>query len=81
MKREIFYGLGGGLILSAIGLVIGLVTGFNIGGNYYPEFAFLGVRGYEATGYLGAMFGAAAGMFLGVLVGVKFTKNRKRGKQ
>ncbi len=79
IKRKTLYGLGGGVILSIIGLVIGLFTGMNIGGNYFTEFEFMGGRGYEAVGYLGAITGAVIGMLLGLLLGIKFSgKTKKR---
>lgn len=73
MKRKILYGFSGGVILSAIGLVIGLFIGMNIGGNYFYEFEFMGGRGYEAAGYLGAIIGAAIGILLRVLLGIKLS--------
>jgi len=82
MIRKILYGVSGGSILSLIGLVFGMITGLNIGGNYYTDFEFCGGRGYEAVGYLGAMMGATIGMLLGALLGVKlsYKGNRKKDK-
>lgn len=80
MKRKILYGIGGGAILSLIGLVIGMITGLNIGGNYYTEFEFCGGRGYEAVGYLGAIMGATIGMLLGALLGVILSDKDNRRK-
>ena len=52
--------LSGGLILGMVGMLIGAL----IGGNYATGFQFNGVRGYEATGQLGFMTGAAIGVLL-----------------
>ena len=63
-----------------MGLVIGLFIGMNIGGNYFAEFEFMGGRGYEAVGYLGAITGAAICMLLGVLFGIKLSGKMEKGK-
>lgn len=65
MKRPFIFGLAFAVVLGLIGLFIGT----NIGGNYFPNFEFFGGKGYEATGYLGALIGALLGLFLGVLLG------------
>jgi hypothetical protein len=44
---------------------LGLVVGAFIGGNYAQQFVFNGVRGYEATGQLGFLLGALAGLIAG----------------
>ena len=49
-----------GLILGMVGMLIGAL----IGGNYATEFQFNGVRGYEATGQLGFVIGAAIGVLV-----------------
>lgn len=69
MKKKLLFGLIGGFLLSIIGLFIGV----NLGGNYFTSFEFLGGRGYEATGYLGAIVGAVIGVLLGVFVGAKIS--------
>lgn len=38
--------------------VVGFIVGATYGGNYAVTFELAGVRGYEATGLLGAMAGA-----------------------
>jgi hypothetical protein len=58
-------------IIAVIGItlvsgIIGLVIGSHIGGNYAQDFIFDGVRGYEATGQLGFILCAVAGLFLSV---------------
>lgn len=67
MKNKILFGLIGGVFLSIVGLFIGM----NIGGNYFTSFEFMGGRGYEATGYLGAIIGVVIGVSLGVFAGAK----------
>lgn len=61
MKRKVLIGLVLGVVLALIGLFVGT----NIGGNYFPDFEFLGGRGYEATGYLGGIIGALLGLLIG----------------
>ena len=78
MQRKILYGIAGGAILFAIGLVVGLLAGVYIGGNYFIQFEFGGVRGYEAVGNIGAMLGAAMGAVLGAILGVAQANKRKR---
>jgi len=43
----------------------GLIAGAYIGGNFLENFAFNGVRGYEATGQAGLFAGSAVGVALG----------------
>jgi outer membrane lipoprotein SlyB len=43
----------------------------NIGGNYFVDFEFGGVRGYEAVGKIGAILGAVLGAAAGAILGVK----------
>lgn len=51
-------------VIASILAIIGLFIGANIGGNFFPNFEFMGGRGYEATGYLGALIGALIGLLL-----------------
>lgn len=37
LKRKILYGVSGGVSLSVVGYVFGLITGITIGGNYFPD--------------------------------------------
>jgi hypothetical protein len=50
------------LVAALVGVIVGAGIGFgigaNYGGNYATDFEFAGVRGYEATGLLGALIGA-----------------------
>ena len=57
-----------GLILGMVGMLIGVL----IGGNYATGFQFNGVRGYEASGQVGFIIGAA----LGVIVSLKRIENK-----
>jgi hypothetical protein len=63
--------LGLGLIgvLGLIGFVVGWFVGAVLGGNYATDFHLAGVRGYEATGAVGAILGAICGVVLGWWMG------------
>lgn len=50
------------------GIIIGLFTGMNVGGNDYGDFVFNGLRGYEAVGQIGAIIGGLLGALFGFLV-------------
>lgn len=80
MNRKVKYAIAGGVILSLIGLVLGLFIGVNIGGNYFTSFEFMNGRGYEAVGYLGAIIGAAIGMILGIWLGIKRSSKMRKSK-
>ncbi len=71
MKRKILFGITIGTLFLVIGFVFGLITGMNIGGNYFVDFEFAGVRGYEAVGMIGAILGAVLGASLGAVLGIK----------
>ena len=49
-------------------MIIGLFIGMNLGGNYYGEFVFNGLSGYEAVGQIGAIIGGLLGALIGFLV-------------
>lgn len=68
MWRKIVAGVIGGIIGVFPGLIIGWITGANIGGNYFTDFTFNGVRGYEATGQIGSIIGAVLFASAGVAV-------------
>jgi hypothetical protein len=59
-----------GLFFGAVGLFLGAY----IGGNFAQDFAFLGVRGYEAAGQLGFILGAS----MGIAVSILFLRNRSK---
>jgi len=44
--------------------ILGWLVGAQIGGNFAEAFTFGGVRGYEATGQVGFLVGAAIGIIL-----------------
>ena len=50
------------IVIGFVSGVIGLIVGTLIGGNYAEQFVFNGVRGYEATGQVGLIFGALIGL-------------------
>ncbi len=50
------------LVIGFVLGVIGLFIAVYIGGNYAEDFVFNGVRGYEATGQIGFIIGAAIGL-------------------
>ena len=52
------------LLIGFVSGVIGWIVGALIGGNYAEQFVFNGVRGYEATGQLGFIFGTLIGLIL-----------------
>lgn len=78
MKRAVVYGILGGMLLFAVGSAIGLFAGMNIGGNYFTDFEFGGVRGYEAMGKLGSIIGGLLGALIGAALGVIFGERKKR---
>lgn len=67
MKRKLILILSFTIILTIVAFFIGM----NVGGNYYPDFEFMGGKGYEATGYLGALIGAVLGLIIGVMLSQK----------
>lgn len=73
MKGRIMFVLIGLVIFSFVGLLVGT----NISGNYDIGFEFLGGVGYEATGYLGAIIGAAIGALLSFLADLKLSNTKK----
>ena len=60
-----------GVAIIIIGLLLGLWIGINVGGNYFPDFEFLGGRGYEATGYLGAIIGGVLALIVSLALAFK----------
>lgn len=76
MKRNRRYEVVGGILFLIVGMVFGLITGMNIGGNYFTSFQLGSARGYEATGYLGAIIGAVVGLLFGIWVGRRYAAKR-----
>ena len=56
------------LVFAFFGMILGLITGMNIGGNYFTDFVFMGSRGYEATGTIGSIIGVTLGALVGGLL-------------
>lgn len=42
-----------------LGVIAGLGIGATIGGNFFVDFEAFGVRGYEATGWIGILVGGS----------------------
>lgn len=63
------------------GAMIGLLTGAFIGGNWFTDFVFNGVRGYEATRQLGALAGAFIGGIIALSSIMSYLKRRQQRKQ
>ena len=63
------------------GAIIGLIAGAFIGGNWFTDFVFNGVRGYEATGQLGALAGAFIGGVIALSSMMSYLKRRHQKKQ
>ena len=78
MKRKIIFGITGGVVFLIFGFVSGLITGMHIGGNYFVDFEFGGVRGYEAVGNIGAIVGAFLGAAVGAILGVKLADKTEK---
>lgn len=76
MKRNRRYEVVGGILFLIVGMVFGLITGMNIGGNYFTSFQLGSARGYEATGYLGAIIGVVVGLLFGIWVGRRYAAKR-----
>ncbi len=70
---EIVVGLVAGFLGGVIGFVVGVMIGGNLGGPETPV-AFGGMRGYEATGWVGLV----AGVILGGSAGVYLVGRRGR---
>lgn len=52
------------ILVGFVSGIIGWIVGALLGGNYAEQFVFNGVRGYEATGQLGFIFGILIGIIL-----------------
>ncbi len=67
----------GVLLLSFILGIVFMFLGMNIGGNYFANYEMFGVRGYEATGYLGFIFGIVVGLVFSVTLLYLISTKRK----
>lgn len=77
-RRELGVSLFTGLVGGAAGGLIGAVTGANCGGNYATGFQFAGLRGYEATGFIGEIVGFIVMSFLSFVVARRLTRRWSR---
>ena len=58
------------VVAGVAGSFLGLIVGAMIGGNFATDFVFMGQRGYEASGVLGAMIGfVVAGALSALAIG------------
>lgn len=60
MTRTIVFGVGA----AVLGWLVGGGLGATLGGNLLPDVEIFGTRGYEATGLVVALAGAATGALL-----------------
>ncbi len=63
-------GLIGAIVLAVVGMIIGACYG----GNYATDFEFNDLRGYEATGHIGGIFGLIIGGAFGAWLGRLFAQ-------
>jgi hypothetical protein len=64
MKNKWFFRLFFVLVAAIICGIVGWLIGANIGENYFVDFTFNGVRGYEATGQVGFLLGFIGSVIL-----------------
>lgn len=74
MKRKLIYITLLGIALIIFSAISGLLIGMYLGGNYFVNFEFAKVRGYEAVGILGMIFGVGIGFITTILVVVRYRK-------
>ena len=67
--------IAGGLAITFIMTIVGLLVGMTIGGNFFVDFEFLGGRGYEAMGTLGSIVGFVLGVVLTIFIILRY-RNR-----
>lgn len=77
MHKQAVFMIIGAILLLLPGAFLGLIIGAFIGGNFFTDFVFQGVRGYEATGRIGAYVGAAVGLLAGVKLGGAWFRHRQ----
>lgn len=66
-------GLGGGIVAALVGLIVGAAYG----GNFATDFEFNGVRGYEATGQIGAVLGFLIGAPVSAYLIARLARRRR----
>ena len=54
------------IVIGSVCGITGMILGALIGGNFAEQVVFNGVRGYEATGQIGLILGALAGLISGL---------------
>jgi hypothetical protein len=64
------------LLAAGLGSVAGFISGASYGGNYAPEFSFLGMPGYEGSAM---MAGIVSGSFLLLISGLSIGLQRRQG--
>lgn len=77
MNRRTVYTMIGAVAFLIVGVIVGFFIGTSLGGNYFPDFEFLGGRGYEAVGYLGMIIGGLVGVFVGAILGKRMGNKKK----
>ena len=66
------------IVFVFFGMVIGTMIGMDIGGNYFTNFTFLGLRGYEATGQIGMVVGGMLFAMIGYFMPKVLLKKRNQ---
>jgi hypothetical protein len=70
-----------GMIGAVAGIIMGFSIGANRGGNYYADFVFNGLRGYEAVGQIGAVIGGLLGAVCAFLLALIFTRPKENKQE
>ena len=68
MKHKRFLTILFSLVLMIFGAIGGLIIGMYLGGNYFVNFEFANVRGYEAVGLVGAIIGFSFGLIIAIMI-------------
>jgi len=66
-----------GLVMMIVGAIGGFIIGMYLGGNYFVNFEFANVRGYEAVGLVGAIIGFSLGLITTILIIGCYTHRKK----
>jgi hypothetical protein len=65
-----------GLALAIPGMLVGMIVGADIGGNWFTSFSLGTAHGYEATANIGTVVGGVAFGALGVWLGLRRTHRK-----